>query len=211
MRELVNDVWLLDGFPKDNRNVYVVGDVLIDAGIALDKGRILKQIDGRPIATHALTHAHFDHFGASHAICEKLGIPLWCGAKDVEAVEKGKMVGPGDRLVPGPHKHPVARALSEGDEVGGFEVLDVPGHSPGHIAFWRESDRTLICGDVMWGYNPFTLAGSIREPFAALSPDPELNRESARKLAALDPALVAFGHGKPRDGEAFKAAVAKLA
>mgnify|MGYP002128813951 CR=1 FL=1 len=36
--------------------------------------------------------------------------------------------------------------LREGDEVAGFEVLDAPGHSPGHIALWREQDRTLIAG-----------------------------------------------------------------
>lgn len=210
MRELADGVWQLKGFPPNNINVYVAGDVLIDAGIAFDRRRILNQVRGRTITAHALTHAHFDHYGSSHAVCDALAIPLWCGAADVEAVEAGKMVGKGGRTLPGPHAHPVARALSEGDQVAGFTVLDVPGHSPGHVAYWRESDRTLICGDVMWGYNPFTMMGSIREPFPAFSPDPRLNRESARRLAALDPALVCFGHGRPRDGAAFKAAVAKL-
>jgi hydroxyacylglutathione hydrolase len=210
MHELADGVWHLKGFPPNNINVYVIGDVLIDAGIAFDRRRILKQVSGREITAHALTHAHFDHYGASHAVCEALGIPLWCGAADVEAVEAGKMVAKGGRMVPGPHAHPVARAMHEGDEVAGFAVLDVPGHSPGHVAFWRESDRTLVCGDVMWGYNPFTLTGPIREPFGFVSPDPALNRDSARRLAALKPALVCFGHGKPRDGAAFSAAVAKL-
>jgi len=211
VRQLADDVWQLDGFPSNNINVYVIGDVLIDAGIALHKRRILRQVEGRAIAAHALTHAHFDHYGASHAVCEALSIPLWCGAADVEAVEAGKMIGPGGRRVPGPRAHPVARALREGDEVAGFAVLDVPGHSPGHVAYWRESDRTLVSGDVMWGYNPFTMTGGIREPFTFFSPEPERNRESARKLAALEPALVCFGHGKPlRDTAAFAAAVAKL-
>ncbi len=53
------------------------------------------------MAAHALTHAHFDHYGSSHAVCEKLGLPLWCGADDVEAVEAGKMVAKGGRMVPG--------------------------------------------------------------------------------------------------------------
>jgi hydroxyacylglutathione hydrolase len=211
MRELADGVWHLSGFPPNNINVYVVGDVLIDAGIAFDRRRILKQLAGRDITAHALTHAHFDHYGASHAICETLGIPLWCGAGDVAAVEAGKMVAPGGRMVPGPRAHPVARALREGDDVAGFAVLDVPGHSPGHVAYWREADRTLVCGDVMWGYNPFILMGGVREPFSFLSPDPGRNRESARRLAALEPALVCFGHGKPlRDPAAFSAAVAKL-
>ncbi|MBA3302073.1 MAG: MBL fold metallo-hydrolase [Thermoleophilaceae bacterium] len=211
MRPVTDDVWLFDGFPKDNRNVYLIGDVLIDAGLAIDKRRILKQLEGRQVSAHALTHAHFDHYGASHAVCEKLGIPLWCGADDVAAVEAGKMVARGGRMVPGPHKHRIDRALSEGDEVAGFRVLGVPGHSPGHVAYWRESDRTLICGDVMWGYDPFTLRGGLREPYLSFSPDPRQNRESARRLAALEPAIVCFGHGSPlHDPAAFSAAVAAL-
>ena len=49
-----------------------------------------------------------------------------------------------------PPGHPVARRLREGDEVARLRVLDAPGHSPGHIALWRESDRTLISGDVFF-------------------------------------------------------------
>jgi hydroxyacylglutathione hydrolase len=212
MRSLADGVWQLSGFPPNNVNVYVLGDVLIDSGTAIDKRRVLRQIAGQEINAHALTHAHFDHYGSSHAICEHLGIPLWCGAADVEAVQSGKMVARGNRMVPGPKAHPVKRALREGDEVAGFEVLDTPGHSPGHVSFWRESDRVLVCGDVMWGYNPFTFSGGIREPFPFLSPDPRLNRESARRLAALEPELVCFGHGPPlRDPARFAAAVAKLA
>jgi len=211
VRALADDLWQLAGRPANNVNVYVVGDVLIDAGTRLDAGRILEQLEGRAIAAHALTHAHFDHYGASHAVCTRLGIPLWCGADDVRAVEAGKMVGPRGRMVPGPKGHPVARALAEGDEIAGFAVLDTPGHSPGHVSFWRESDRVLICGDVMWGYNPFLLRGAIREPFPILSPDARLNRESARRIAALEPSLVCFGHGPPlRDPAKLAAAVAKL-
>jgi hydroxyacylglutathione hydrolase len=209
MDELASDLWLLDGFPPTTINVYLLGDVLIDSGTFLAERRILRQLAGRAPRAHALTHAHPDHYGSSHAVCTDLRIPLWCGARDVKAVEAGKVVTKGGRLVPGPHAHPVARALVEGDEVAGFTVLEVPGHSPGHIAFWRESDRVLICGDVMFG--PDAITGRMREPFPLMSADPERNRESARRLAALDPALVCFGHGKPlRDPVAFRAAVERL-
>jgi glyoxylase-like metal-dependent hydrolase (beta-lactamase superfamily II) len=211
MRELTDGVFQLDGFPPNNINVYVLRDVLIDSGLAFDRGRIMRQIDGRQITANALTHAHIDHYGSSHAICERLGIPLWCGAADVEAVEAGKMVGPGGRMLPAAKAHPVARALKEGDEVAGFTVLDTPGHAPGHVSYWREADRVLVCGDVMWGYNPFVLSGGIREPFPLASPDPKLNRQSARRLAALEPALVCFGHGPPlRDTAKFVSAVERL-
>jgi len=212
MKELAEGVWQLDGFPRDAINVYVIGDVLVDAGTRLDRGRILKQLEGRAIAAHALTHAHPDHYGASHAVCERLGIPLWCGAADVATVEAGKIVGPRGSMLPGPQAHPVARPLREGDEVAGFTVLDTPGHSPGHVSYWRESDRVLLCGDVMWGWNAFLARGPIREPFTILSPDVGLNRESARRIVALEPALVCFGHGPPlREPAKLAAAVAKLA
>jgi hydroxyacylglutathione hydrolase len=213
MRELARGVWQLSGFPRDNINVYVLGDVLIDAGIGLDRGRILRQISQRPIAAHAITHAHVDHYGSSHEVCERLEIPFWCGSRDVEAVQSGGMVGPGGRMVPAPgaKAHTVDRQLSEGDAVADFVVLDTPGHSPGHLSYWREADRVLVCGDVMWGRNPFLLSGPIREPFPWASPDPSLNRESARRLASLDPSLVCFGHGAPlRDTARFAAAVGQL-
>lgn len=76
-----------------------------------------------------------------------------------------------------PPGHPVARRLREGDEVAGFVVLDTPGHSPGHIALWRESDRTLVCGDVFFD------VPRLRPPTRMLTVDPELNRASMRRLA----------------------------
>lgn len=210
MKELADGVWQLGGFPPNAVNVYVIGDVLIDSGLVFDRRRVLGQVAGRELSAHALTHAHLDHYGSSHAVCTKLGIPLWCGAEDVAAVESGKMLAQG-RMVPAAPAHPVARALREGDEVAGFVVLDTPGHSPGHVSYWREADRVLVCGDVMWGFNPFLLSGGIREPFPLASPDPALNRRSARRLAELRPALVCFGHGPPlREPERFAAAVARL-
>lgn len=211
MLELAPGVWHLDGFPRNAVNVYVLGDVLVDSGTALDRRRILRQLRGRTIATHALTHAHLDHVGSSHRICEELGIPLWCGAADVDAVEAGRMVRPGGKTVRAARAHPVARALREGDDVAGFTVLDTPGHAPGHVAYWREADRVLVCGDVVWGFNPMTLRGAPREPFAFATPDPALNRASARRLAELEPSLVCFGHGPPlRDPERFAAIVASF-
>jgi len=212
MRELAEGVWQLDGFPKNNVNVYVIGDILVDAGMPFDKGRIAKQIMGREISAHALTHAHPDHLGASHALCKDLGLPLWCGADDVESVERGQTA---TRFFggwfPGPAAHPVDKGLREGDEVGGFKVVETPGHSPGHVSYWRESDRTLLCGDVVFGYNPFLMMGGLREPPRLFSFDPAQNRESARRLAALEPELVCFGHGPPlRDPQKLKRFVESL-
>ena len=48
-----------------------------------------------------------------------------------------------------------------------WEVIWTPGHSPGHISFWRASDRVLICGDVWFNMNPFTLSPGLRAPLGA--------------------------------------------
>ena len=106
---------------------------------------------------------------------------------------------------------PVERQLREGDEVAGFTVLDVPGHSPGHVAYWRESDRTLIAGDVVNNMNVITGIPGLHEPRVEFTTDPALNRQSARRLAALEPALVCFGHGPPlRDARKFVSFVESL-
>ena len=204
MRQVADDLYLLKGFPPYGINVYLAGGVLIDAGMTRDRKRILRQVEGRKVSAHALTHAHSDHQGSSHAVCERLGLPFWVGEGDADAAASGDLTAsiPPNRIgklsakAAGPG-HPVERRLRDGDEVGGFTVVETPGHSPGHISYWREADRTLVAGDVVFGLNPFTLMPRLQMPPDFVTVDPALNRESARKLAALEPALVVFGHGPP--------------
>lgn len=214
MKELADGVFALRGFPPDAINVYLAGDVLIDAATRQGTRRVLRELRGRTVAAHALTHAHADHQGASHAVCTELGIPLWVGEGDVEAMEGGpeaisrrQRPGPVNRLQKrfwtGP-AHPVDRVLREGDTVGTFTVLETPGHAAGHVSYWRESDRVLILGDVVNTMNLLTTRRGLQEPPALFTPDPARNRESIRRLAALEPALICAGHGPPvRDSAAF--------
>lgn len=220
MKRLAEDVFLLRGFPPNAINVYLVGGVIVDAATRHATRRILRQVRGRAVSAHAITHAHPDHQGASHELCETLAIPLWCGHADVPATETPGRVGASqpralvngliDRAWTGP-PHPVARALREGDDVAGFEVLEVPGHSAGHVALWRERDRVLILGDVLNNMNLVTGMPGLHEPPRIFTTDPARNRESARRLAALQPALACFGHGPPlRDPQRLSAFVARL-
>jgi glyoxylase-like metal-dependent hydrolase (beta-lactamase superfamily II) len=212
VKELAPGVFQLKGFPPNGYNVYLMGGVLIDAATRLAPRRILRQLKGREVTAHALTHAHPDHQGASKAVCDALGIPFWVGRADAEAARSGDLSGVmpqtfmsrmSMRTVGGPG-HPVDRELAEGDEVGGFKVLDTPGHSPGHVAYWRESDRVLVLGDVVFGMNPVTGIPGMRQPFDFFTVDPAENRRSARRLGELEPALVCFGHGPPvRDTRKF--------
>lgn len=220
MRELAHGVRMLAGWPPNAINVYLAGDVLIDAGTRRAESRIMRELAGRTLSAHALTHAHPDHQGSSHAVCTRLRVPLWCGQGDVPAMETvGGIQNPKapawmrrlqERFWMGP-PHPVARALVEGDEVAGFTVLDTPGHSRGHVSYWRESDGVLILGDVLNNMNLLTGMTGLHEPPDLFTPDPERNRACARRLAELRPRLACFGHGPPlRDPGRFAEFVARL-
>jgi len=87
VKQLADGLHLLRGLPPNAINVYLAEDVLIDAATRQGERRIMRQLRDRTVTAHALTHAHPDHQGASHAICERLQIPLWCGRGDVPAME----------------------------------------------------------------------------------------------------------------------------
>ena len=204
-QEVAEGLWLLGGRPRHKINVYVMGDVLVDSGTRHSAKRILRQIAGVPLRSHVLTHGHMDHMGAAHEVCEALDLPLICGNADVAAVESGARLGLRDRpllvriehrLIAGPG-NPVSATLKEGDRVAGFSVLEVPGHAPGHLAFWREEDRVLVLGDVVYGLRVPSGRPGLQLPPAAFTPDPRQNLASARRLAALEPEVVCFGHGPP--------------
>lgn len=191
--------------PMDLGSVYLLGDVLLDAGAPFSAGRIVRALEGRRVSAHALTHAHFDHQGGSHAVCEALGIPLWCGAGDRAAVETGdarllypdpnRIIARLARRLAGP-AHPVERVLRDGDVVGGFTVVETPGHTPGHLAYWRPDDGALVLGDVLFHRNPITTRKGLVEPYRWLVWDYGRNRDSLRRLAELEPGIVCFGHGE---------------
>ncbi len=215
MKQQAEDVFLLRGrIPIPYAiNTYLVGDVLVDAGGRTDTGVILKELQGHTLSAHAITHAHPDHQGASHAVCTSFGVPFWVPEADVEAAERPELIDERQpdhpiahlmyRVFTGP-AHPVDRALCEGDEIAGFQVLHTPGHSAGHIALWRESDRTLILGDVLNSQDPLLGLRGLCEPKSFFSPDPAENRRSAKRLGRLEPLLVLFGHGPPvRDTRKF--------
>jgi hydroxyacylglutathione hydrolase len=220
MNQVADGVWQLRGFPPNAINVYLVEDVLVDAASRFAGRRILRQLAGYRVSAHVVTHAHGDHQGASHEVCERLGIPLWVGENDADAIEDPSLIAQRQpdhwlaqfyaRLYAGP-AHPVARPLREGDDVADFRVLDTPGHSAGHICLFRDSDRVLIAGDVVANMDTATGMPGLHEPRWFFSPDPAGNRESARRLGSLEPSVVLFGHGAPlRDTRKFVDFIAGL-
>jgi hydroxyacylglutathione hydrolase len=211
MREIADGVFHIPLMFKNAINAYLLGDVLVDAGIKAHGKKLPGLLEGKTVSAHTLTHAHPDHFGGSKNVVDALGIPFWAPANDVPAIERGVTVAPegkrkkimeaGGKMDP----VPIARTLSEGDEIGnGFVVLDTPGHSPGHISFWRESDRVLICGDVWFNMNVLTLRPGLRAPLGLPTVDPKENERSEQKLVDLQPDIVGFGHGPVMTGAASK-------
>jgi hydroxyacylglutathione hydrolase len=209
LKLVADGVWRLSEPARPLINIYLAGDVLIDAGRNWDRGRILKQTRDRDVSLLALTHVHPDHQGAAHAVCEERGLPLACPEADVDAMEGRRPVRASNhplarlyaRLWEGP-PHKVDRVLRDGDEVAGFRVIDAPGHAPGEVIYWRESDRVAICGDVIRNISYATLRSGVREPPAFLTKDVAENRRSIRKLADLRPEITLPGHGPEVRGNA---------
>ena len=211
IRRVAEDVFHIALTPRDAINAYLLGDIVVDAGTKGAARRLIKALRGHPVGAHALTHGHPDHAGGSKRLVDALELPVWVGERDRADVESGRPTAADTWARPAvvglTHYEPVpvARALHEGDDLGhGFTVLETPGHSDGQLAFWRES--TLVLGDVFFNLSVLTTAPGLHEPPRVLTRDPRLNRDSARRLAALEPELVLFGHGPPlRDPAALKA------
>ena len=220
MKRLAPEVWRLREVPAPAINVYLAGDVLIDAGRRWDRRRIFAEIDGLELSMLALTHAHPDHQGVAKDVCDARDIPLACHRDDVEAMEGKRPMqeaaagNPVNRVIraiwQGPPRK-VDRVLEEGDEVAGFRVVHAPGHARGEVIFFRESDRVAICGDVIRNMSYATGLPGIKEPPAIFTYDPAENRRSIRRLADLEPALILPGHGREiTDMAAFERFVAAL-
>lgn len=126
-----------------------------------------------------------------------------------EKVVEGKLTGSWPKLSTVPDVR-----LQPGDRLESLEVISSPGHSPGHVAFLDSRDRSLVAGDVFTSYGTTAVSNHFywRFPLAAMATyDKERDLESARVLRALDPSLLAVGHGRAArvPGTAMDGAIAR--
>jgi glyoxylase-like metal-dependent hydrolase (beta-lactamase superfamily II) len=233
MEKVANGVWLLRGDTRKAMNIYFLEDgdgvVQFDAGTrAMVKAARAagQQLGG--IKRIVLGHAHADHRGTAPA----MGVPVYCHPDEVADAESDAVQWPYLELseLPAPARwiYPmllrrwdgggvkIAGTVSEGDEIAGFRVIHFPGHAPGLIGLWRESDRVAIVSDVVYLIDSIRLGwplpkGEASVPHPAWGWDHAKAKESVRKLAALDPALLCTGHDEPLRGDNLRQTLERAA
>ncbi|HKG36597.1 MAG TPA: MBL fold metallo-hydrolase [Solirubrobacterales bacterium] len=221
--KVADGVWLLRGEIGHAMNVYFLEDgsggvVQFDAGV-MPMRTAVRSVGARlgGVRRIILGHADSDHRGTAPYV----GAPVYCHPDEVEGAEARGPYRPywdmtkltfapvrwiypllHHRWDGGPVE--VADTVSEGDVVCGFEVLHFPGHAPGLIGLWRESDRLAIVSDTIYLVDSERLKplpeGEASIPIPAWDWDVEKTRRSARKLAELRPLTVCVGHEPPVSG-----------
>ena len=157
------------GFPS---RVDEIGAVLAAAGTGWDRVRHI-----------LITHAHVDHaYGLNETTARAPGATVYAGAAET---------------VTPPNWSGQVRPVTDGDEVFGLQVVDTPGHTPGHIAIFDADSRVLVAGDALNS----TIDG-LKGPMSEFTLDRSMAEESVGKLAALEPQVILFGHGPPLQRDA---------
>jgi hydroxyacylglutathione hydrolase len=219
---IATGVWVVQGQPG-RCNVYLIenpgeqgGVTLYDAG-ARTMTRAVASAGAKlgGITRVVLGHGHTDHRGVAPA----LGVPVLCHPDEVQDAEGsgGFRYWPADLAGLPPvtkqiqkllHRYvwdggpvQIAGTVSEGDEVSGFRVIDLPGHAPGLIGLWRESDRLALVSDCFYTLDQFGRDCPPSVPTDTYNYDTAQARASIRKLAALEPAVAWAGHAKPITGD----------
>lgn len=196
-------------------HVYLIdgphGPLAFDAGIKDSGPEILAAAGGR---LERVILSHIDHRGGAG----ELGAPIYCHPAELADVEGDAGRSYTDfslidnaqvrELLPrlhaawdgGPVK--VAGTITAGEQVAGFRVINTPGHAPGQIALFRESDRLLLAADAIYTFDTETAQPtSARVPHPFGSWDTELARESIRRLIALQATSVWVGHSHALTGK----------
>ena len=207
--------------------------VLIDAGWAKDSPRIERAAESlfgagaRPAAI-LLTHCHPDHAGAALQLAHDWDCAVWMHPAELPFATGDFAVmrayaGPLDRTVVLPLMRAmgsrrreamlarsslgeVARTFEPGAEVPGlpgWECIPTPGHTPGHVSYFRPRDRVLISGDALMTLKVNTVSGLLLQQPGLSGPpwyttwSQRAARASIGTLARLEPTVLAGGHGTP--------------
>jgi hydroxyacylglutathione hydrolase len=214
-------VWVVQGQPG-RCNVYLIEDAEVGGVTMYDAGartmvRAVACAGAKlgGIKQIVLGHGHTDHRGCAPA----LGVPVLCHPNEVQDAEGsgGFRYWPeGLRGLPTPQRQihramhrwawdagpvKISATLKENDEVAGFKVIDLPGHAPGQIGLWRESDRLALVSDCFYTLEMWGRSCPPHVPEKTYNYDTEQAKASIRKLAEMEPAAAWPGHAKPVTGD----------
>lgn len=213
--------------------------VLVDAGMPKSAQSIISEIENR-FGSNArpkailLTHAHFDHVGALLDLLRHWDVPVYAhktelpylqGEKDYERPDQtveGGMVVKMSPLFPTESINISSRVSPLHDdgsipELPEWEWIHTPGHTEGHVSFFRKRDRALIVGDAFITtkqenlFDVITQKLEISGPPRYLTTDWEAAKKSVKHLASLHPEVAITGHGKPVEGKWLAEHLALLA
>ena len=213
LERVADGVWLLRGGVPRTMNVYFLEDegggvTMYDAGIRSMTHAVAEA--AAPLGgvnRIVLSHADADHRGTASG----LRVPVLCHPAEVEAAGSDEPVRSYMRLdklgIPARYVYrrlmsfwdggavEIAGTVDEGDDVSGFRVVHLPGHAPGMIGLFRDSDRLALTGDCFYVVDPETSRKAPPgPPHEAFNEDTEQARDSIRKLAALDPSAAWPAH-----------------
>ncbi len=205
-----------DEFLPDS-HAYVIGQhdskdlTLVDVGLMGKGAYKLRAIQEEgfslaDIKRVIMTHTHLDHIGCLSEIRQAIPeIELWINEVEAMSLEEGdektvygmeafrSMCQVHYRLKPGSFSFQVNRKLRGGEQlsIGGlnWEVLHIPGHSPGSIALYNQADKILIPGDVV--YADFAIGR-----FDLYGGNGPMLMESLTTLAELDVKILLPGHNR---------------
>lgn len=193
---------------------------LVDSGTRGDRIRLLQAVRALKLMPHdchsvLLTHGHCDHSGNAAFFAARYKAPLHAHAEERIYIETPRTYIPrgpraisrqGTMFALGEVFWPVKRraldiVLQDGDVVqtpaGNWRVLHTPGHTPGHISYFREHDGVLLSGDAIINVVPFKRTEGLTLPLPIFSVDVEQAHQSARRLIGLTPRVLLPGHGRP--------------
>ncbi len=200
------------------------GWVLIDAGLYFQASRIrrwaAKHFGARAPKAILLTHGHFDHVGSLQELAEFWNVPVYAHALEMPYLTGRSKYPPPDPTAGGGSlallsflypRGPIdldgrVRPLpGDGSVPGlpGWRWIHTPGHSPGHVSFFRDEDRALIAGDAFVTTRQESLTAVLRQrpemhgPPAYYTMDWDAAALSVRRLSDLEPNVCACGHGLP--------------
>ena len=193
-------------------NCYLVEEekdlTLIDAALPYSWKGILKAAEniGKPIARIVLTHAHDDHVGSLDKLKEILpDVPVYISERDARLMAGDVALNADEPHTPirgGVPKKLTTRAdvlLKDGDRIESLLAIAAPGHTPGTMAFLDTRNHALLAGDAFQTRGGIAVSGHVQPwfPFPAMATwNKALSVQSAKKLMAYRPSLLAAGHGR---------------